>query len=86
MSAARRLRRTPVALLVLLALDVGGAHALDRLGLVEALLSPGGARTALVLPLAVAFYAARFLLLFLMPGLVLARIAHFLVERRRRTG
>ena len=42
------------------------------LGLVESLLSPSGARLALVLPLSVVFFAARLLLFFVAPGLAIA--------------
>ena len=56
-------------------LDLLGARLLDSLGLIEGLLSPTGARLALLVPLALLFYAARFLAWFVAPGLVLGALA-----------
>jgi hypothetical protein len=67
-------RRTLGFAAALLLLNLGGAYLLDALGLVEGLLSPNGGRLALLLPLAVLFYAARLLLLFVAPGLVLGAL------------
>lgn len=63
-------KRTLIFAAIVLALNLGGAYVLDALGLVEGLLSPHGGTAALLLPLAVLFYTARILLLFVVPGLV----------------
>jgi hypothetical protein len=52
-------------------LNLLGAQLLDTLGLIEGLLSPTGARLALLVPVAVVFYAARFFAFFIAPGLLL---------------
>jgi len=57
-----------------LLLDIGGARVLDALGLIEGLLSPSGAAFALLLPLAVVFYVARFTAWFIAPGLLLGAL------------
>jgi len=54
--------------------DVIGARVLDELGLIEALLSPSGASPAMLLPLAILFFAARFTARFIAPGLVLGAL------------
>ncbi|HEX2874432.1 MAG TPA: hypothetical protein VHP33_24425 [Polyangiaceae bacterium] len=51
--------------------NVLGARLLDELGLIEGLLSPSGAQLALLVPVAVVFYAARFFAFFVAPGLLL---------------
>ena len=51
-----------------------GARVLDEIGLIEGLLSPSGASSALLVPLAVAFFAARLLARFVVPGLVLGAL------------
>jgi hypothetical protein len=56
-------------------LNVLGARLLDRLGLIEGLLSPSGARLLVLVPVAVAFYAARFFAFFVAPGLLLGAAA-----------
>ncbi len=76
------LRRALVLAAAVSAVNLGGAYALDALGLVESLLSPGGGRAVVVLPLAIGFYAARLLALFVAPGLVIAA----LVDRLARLG
>jgi hypothetical protein len=52
-------------------LNLLGAQLLDELGLIEGLLSPSGARLALLVPVALVFYAARFFAFFVAPGLLL---------------
>jgi hypothetical protein len=61
-------------LLTALLLDVGCARGLDALGLIEGLLSPNGPSFALLLPLAVVFYVARFTAWFIAPGLLLGAL------------
>ncbi|RYZ05117.1 MAG: hypothetical protein EOO73_21155 [Myxococcales bacterium] len=51
-----------------------GARLLDWLGLVEGLLAPQGWRLLLIVPLAVSFYAARFIAWFVAPGLLLGAL------------
>jgi len=50
------------------------ARLLDRIGLIEGLLSPSGASPALLVPLALVFYAARLFAWFVAPGLVLGEL------------
>jgi hypothetical protein len=52
-------------------LNLLGAQLLDTLGLIEGLLSPTGAQLALLVPVAVVFYTARFFAFFIAPGLLL---------------
>lgn len=68
-------KRTLLFAAVVFTLNLGGAYLLDALGLVERLLSPSGGLVALLIPLAVVFYAARLLLLFVVPGLVVSALA-----------
>lgn len=75
-------RRTLVFAAVVFVLNLGGAYLLDALGLVEGLLSPHGGMLALLLPLAVVFYAARLLLLFVVPGLVAGALVLWAMDRR----
>ncbi len=49
------------------------ARGLDRAGLIERLLSPSGAGAAVALVAAVVMYALRLGLLFVVPGVVVAR-------------
>jgi len=56
-------------------LNLLGARLLDRLGLIEGLLSPSGARLVVLVPVAVVFYAARFFAFFVAPGLLLGAAA-----------
>lgn len=69
------LKRTLLFAAVVFTLNLGGAYLLDALGLVERLLSPSGGLVVLLIPLAVVFYAARLLLLFVVPGLVVGALA-----------
>ena len=65
-------------------LDTGGARLLDSLGLIEGLLSPTGARLSVLVPLALLFYAARFVAWFLAPGLLFGALATSTVVSLRR--
>lgn len=77
-------RRTLVFSGVILTVNLGGAYLLDALGLVERLLSPQGGMLAVLLPLAVVFYAARLAALFVVPGLVAGAALVWAWERARR--
>lgn len=67
--------RSAAALLVISALvDALGARLLDSLGLIEGILSPGGARIVLLLPVATLFFAARLCCYFVAPGLLLGAV------------
>jgi hypothetical protein len=62
-----------------------GARVLDALGLIEGLLSPSGANPAVLVPLALVFFAARFVAWFIAPGLVLgALVVSFRPSGRQR--
>lgn len=78
-------RRTLVFAAVILVLNLGGAYLLDALGLVEGLLSPHGGTIGLLLPLAIVFYAARILLYFVVPGLLLGALSLGAMERAAKT-
>jgi hypothetical protein len=75
-------RRAAGWVLVSVVLNLAGAQILDRLGLIEGLLSPSGWRLVLIVPLAVSFYSARFIAWFVAPGLLLGA----LLLRFRRAG
>lgn len=79
-------RRASTWLAVALLLDFLGARCLDALGLVEGLLSPNGGRLLLIVPVAVSFYAARFVAWFVAPGLLLGALGVWLRERRLTSG
>jgi hypothetical protein len=79
-------RRASIVLVVALSLDFLGAHCLDALGLVEGLLSPNGGRLLLIVPVAVSFYAARFVAWFIAPGLLLGALGVWLRDRRLTSG
>ena len=81
-TSARFPRKTLILTVALLAVNLGGAHLLDALGLVEGLLSPSGGRLLLLVPLAAAYYVARILALFLAPGLLAGALLEWLWERR----
>lgn len=63
------------------------ARGLDRAGLIERLLSPSGVGAVVALVAAVALYALRLGLLFVVPGVVLARlvIAAYSASSRARS-
>ena len=65
-----------------LLVDVGGARLLDSLGLIEGLLAPSGAWQAVLLPLAVVFFAARLFTWFIAPGLALGALLAARLHRR----
>jgi hypothetical protein len=77
--------RTAILLgIAALVVELLGARALDALGLIERLLSPHGVSLLLVVPLALVFYAARFTLLFVAPGLLLSAALLTVVPRAKR--
>jgi hypothetical protein len=65
-------------------LNLLGARLLDELGLIEGLLSPSGARLALLVPVALVFYAARIFAFFVAPGLLLGAGAATLQPRLQK--
>jgi hypothetical protein len=68
-----------------LLLELGLARVLDSIGLIEGLLSPSGASSALLLPLSVVFYAARLTTWFVAPGVLLGALCvSFRLNRRER--
>ncbi|MEZ4293681.1 MAG: hypothetical protein R3B70_01800 [Polyangiaceae bacterium] len=69
---------------VLLVVNLGGAYLLDAAGLVEGLLSPNGATLAFLLPLALLFYGARLLLLFVVPGMLLGSAVLWAMDRQAK--
>jgi len=62
------------------------AHLLDRIGLLQGLLAPNGARLALLLPTAIVFYLARFCALFIAPGVLLGALTRALLGRLAARG
>lgn len=76
-------RRTLLFAAAVFGVNLGGAYLLDALGLIEGLLSPHGGSLALLLPLAIAFYTARLLLFFVVPGLVIGALAVWAMGRAR---
>ncbi|TAK23705.1 MAG: hypothetical protein EPO40_26740 [Myxococcaceae bacterium] len=75
----KRVAASVLALLVYEALVL----ALDRMGLVERLLSPSGAGVALALVAAVSMYALRLALIFVAPGVVAGWVLIAAIEARR---
>lgn len=73
-----------LAVAVAVALHEGLARGLARAGLIERLLAPSGAWALVALVAAVALYTLRLALLFVVPGLLVARLLIGAVERRRR--
>jgi hypothetical protein len=61
-------------LVVTTLINLAFAQALDRLGLIEGLLSPNGPSLVWLLPLAVVFYASRLAAWFIAPGLMLGAL------------
>lgn len=57
--------------------------ALDRIGLIERLLSPSGAGVVLALVAALVMYALRLALIFVAPGVVAAWLVIAAIEARR---
>jgi hypothetical protein len=78
-----RAAKQAAALLVAVALHEALARGLAAAGLVERLLSPSGPGVALALVAALALYGLRLGLLFVAPGVVLARLVAALVGWRR---
>lgn len=67
-----RWKRRAFAMLLALGVYLALVQVLDRVGLVERLLSPSGAGVALALVAALAMYALRLGLIFVAPGVLLA--------------
>jgi hypothetical protein len=65
-------------------INLAGSYALDRVGLLECLLSPNGALLFVLLPITLVFYLARFWALFVAPGWVLGTLALRLFRARGR--
>lgn len=79
----KRAARHVMAILLAIALHEALARGLAAAGLVERLLSPSGPGAALALVAALALYGLRLGLLFVAPGVVLARLLAALVGWRR---
>jgi hypothetical protein len=76
-------RRTLIVATVILVIDVLGIRILTAMGLVEALLSPDGARALVALPIAVIFFASRLLVRFVLPGIVASSLLIAWLRRPR---
>jgi hypothetical protein len=76
-------RRTLIFAVALVAIEILGIRILAALGLVESLLSPDGARALVALPIAVIFFAARLLVRFVLPGLVVSSLLLAWLRRHR---
>jgi hypothetical protein len=76
-------RRTLIFAGAVMVVHLGGAYLLDALGLVEGLLSPHGGTLFYLLPLALLFYTARILALFVVPGLVVGALLVWVMDRLR---
>ena len=79
-----RWRRRAVAMALALGLYLALVRVLDRVGLVERLLSPSGAGVAVALVAAIAMYALRLGLIFVAPGVLVAWGLTEAVEAWRR--
>ena len=71
------IRKASVLLVASALVDTLGARSLDSLRLIEGILSPDGARWALLLPLAALFFTARLCCYFVAPGLLLGALVEF---------
>lgn len=76
-------RRTLIFAAVVVAIEILGVRILAALGLVESLLSPDGGRALVALPIAVIFFAARLLVRFVLPGLVVSSLLLAWLRRPR---
>jgi hypothetical protein len=76
-------RRTLIFAAVVVAIEILGLRILAALGLVESLLSPGGGRALVALPIAILFFAARLLVRFVLPGLVVSSLLLAWLRRPR---
>ena len=76
-------RRTLIFAAVVVAIEILGLRILAALGLVESLLSPGGGRALVALPIAILFFAARLLVRFVLPGLVASSLLLAWLRRPR---
>jgi hypothetical protein len=76
-------RRTLIFAVAIVMIEILGLRILAALGLVESLLSPGGGRALIALPIAVIFFAARLLVRFVLPGLVVSSLLLAWLRRPR---
>lgn len=76
-------RRTLIVAVAVVVIEVLGVRILARMGLVESLLSPDGGRAMVALPIAVMFFAARLLVRFVLPGLVVSSLLIAWLRRPR---
>ncbi len=81
----RRERRVWAAALASVVLHEALARGLDRVDIIARLLAPAGSGVVLSLLAALALYGLRFVLVFLVPGWLVARAALAWAERRRAT-
>lgn len=79
-----RWRRRAAAMALALGAYMALVRLLDRVGLIERLLSPSGAGAALALVAALAMYALRIGLIFVAPGVVVAWGVTAAIEAWRR--
>ncbi|MEP7119692.1 MAG: hypothetical protein ABJE95_02235 [Byssovorax sp.] len=76
-------RRALIFAVAVVVIEVLGARILARMGLIESLLSPEGGRAIVALPIAVIFFAARLLVRFVLPGLVVSSLLVAWLRRKR---
>jgi hypothetical protein len=76
-------RRTLYVAVALVMIEILGVRILAAIGLVESLLSPGGGRALVALPIAVIFFAARLTVRFVLPGLVVSSVLIAWLRRPR---
>lgn len=76
-------RRTLIFAVVLVMIEVLGVRILASMGLVESLLSPDGGRALVALPVAVLFFAARLLVRFVLPGILVSSLLLAWLGRKR---
>lgn len=76
-------RRTLYFAVALVAVELLGVRILSSMGLVESLLSPDGGRALVALPIAVIFFAARLLVRFVLPGLLVSSLLLAWLGRER---
>ena len=67
-------RRTLIFAAAVVAIEILGVRILAAIGLAPSLLSPGGGRALVALPVALLFFAARLIVRFVLPGLVVSSL------------
>lgn len=79
--------RLALVAIVAIAMHAAFAHLLDRAALVERMLSPGGDDVVFAASITTAFVLLRLLVLFVLPGWILARLvlARISTDRYRQT-